>query len=244
MNYKMLISYDGTNYNGWQKQGNTRNTIQGIFENIISRMLGVETEVHGSGRTDAGTHAEGQVANFHADTKMTEEEIKQYLNKYLPNDIAVHEVSKAGDRFHSRLNAKNKTYVYRIWNSDVSDVFNSRFMFKYEKPLDMEKMKEAAAYLCGEHDFSSFCSNKRYKRSKVRNVYSIDVEKTGSEIRLTFNGDGFLYNMVRIMAGTIVECGEGKRDCREIPAVLGSKNRENAGVTLPACGLTLKKVEY
>ena len=244
MNYRMLISYDGTSYNGWQKQGNTRNTIQGIFENIISRMVGAETEVHGSGRTDAGTHAEGQVANFHADINMSADEIKQYINKYLPNDIAVLEVSEAGDRFHSRLNAQKKTYVYRIWNSDVSDVFKQRFMFKYEKPLDMEKMKEAASYLCGEHDFTSFCSNKRYKKSKVRTVYSIDIEKIGDEIRLTFNGNGFLYNMVRIMAGTIVECGEGKIKAEDIPKIIESKNRESAGVTLPACGLTLKKVEY
>ncbi|MBR5468375.1 MAG: tRNA pseudouridine(38-40) synthase TruA [Firmicutes bacterium] len=244
MNYKMIISYDGTAYNGWQKQGNTRNTIQGIFENIISRMLGCETEVHGSGRTDAGTHAEGQVANFHGNTDMSEDEMKQYINKYLPNDIAVLELSKAGDRFHSRLNARRKTYVYRIWNSEVSDVFNQRYMFKYEKPLDIEKMKQAAQYLCGEHDFTSFCSNKRYKKSKIRNVYSIDVEKIGNEIRLTFDGDGFLYNMVRIMAGTIAECGEGKRKCEEIPQIIESKNREDAGVTLPACGLILKKVEY
>jgi len=244
MNYRMLISYDGTSYNGWQKQGNTRNTIQGIFENIISRMVGAETEVHGSGRTDAGTHAEGQVANFHADINMSADEIKQYINKYLPNDIAVLEVSEAGDRFHSRLNAQKKTYIYRIWNSAVSDVFKQRFMFKYEKPLDMEKMKEAASYLCGEHDFTSFCSNKRYKKSKVRTVYSIDIEKIGDEIRLTFNGNGFLYNMVRIMAGTIVECGEGKIKAEDIPKIIESKNRESAGVTLPACGLMLKKVEY
>ena len=244
MNYKMTIAYDGTNYNGWQKQGNTRNTIQWIFENIISRMLDTETEVHGSGRTDAGTHAEGQVANFHGKTDMTLSQMKAYINKYLPNDIALLNIEEADGRFHSRLNAKRKTYVYRILNSDVSDVFNQRFMYKHERPLDLEKMKKAAQQLCGEHDFSAFCSNKKYKKSKVRTVYSINIEKIGDEIRLTFAGNGFLYNMVRIMAGTIVECGEGTRSCEEIPDIIESKTREKAGATLPACGLTLKKVEY
>lgn len=244
MNYKMIIAYDGTAYNGWQKQGNTRNTIQGIFENIISRMLGVPTEIAGSGRTDAGVHAEGQVANFKGKTDMTAEEIKLYINKYLPSDIAVLEVSETEERFHSRLNAKRKIYVYKIHNSAVSDVFEQRFMFNYSAELNIENMKKAAAALCGEHDFTSFCSNKRYKKSKVRTVYGIDIEKSGCDIIMTFTGNGFLYNMVRIMAGTIVECGEGKIKPEDIEKIIESKNRENAGVTLPASGLTLKSVEY
>ena len=244
MNYKMIIAYDGTAYNGWQKQGNTRNTIQGIFENIISRMLGVPTEIAGSGRTDAGTHAMGQVANFKGKTEMTAEEIKLYINKYLPSDIAVLDVSEAEERFHSRLNAKRKTYIYKIHNSSVSDVFNQRFVFNYSPKLNIENMKKAADALCGEHDFTSFCSNKRYKKSKVRTVYSIDIEKNGCDITMTFTGNGFLYNMVRIMSGTIVECGEGKIRPEDVPIILESRTRENAGVTLPACGLTLKSVEY
>ncbi len=243
-NYKLIIFYDGTNYNGWQKQGNTRNTIQGIFENIISKMLGNETEVMGSGRTDAGTHASGQVANFKGETSLTEEEIKEYINTYLPNDIAVLSVEEVDMRFHSRLNAKRKTYEYVIWNSYVSDVFRQRFMFKCTSKLDIENMRKAAEELKGEHDFKAFCSNKRYKKSTVRNVYSIEIEQNGSEIKLVFIGNGFLYNMVRIMAGTIINCGEGKIKAEDIKDIFESKIRENAGVTLPACGLTLKNVEY
>ena len=207
-------------------------------------MLGKETEVMGSGRTDAGTHALGQVANFKGETSLTEEEIKEYINKYLPIDIAVLSVEKTDLRFHSRLNAKKKVYEYRIWNSTVSDVFRQKFMFKCPNALDMEKMKKCAILLTGEHDFKAFCSKKKNKKSTVRTVYSIDIEKAGDEIKLTFTGNGFLYNMVRIMAGTIVNCGEGKINCEDIEEIFKSRDREKAGVTLPACGLTLKKVEY
>ena len=243
-NYKINIQYDGTDYNGWQKQKNTRNTIQWRFERIISELNGYETEVIGSGRTDAGVHAKGQTANFFLKTKLDEAYIKDYINKYLPQDIAVTGVSSVPERFHSRLNAKKKTYVYRILNDLESDVFESRFMYKYPKPLNIENMLKAAEALTGEHDFMAFCSNKRMKKSTVRTVYSIKVESIGNEVRLTFCGNGFLYNMARIMAGTILQCGEGSFSWEDIPAVLESRNRENAGITLPPCGLVLEDVEY
>ncbi|MPN07184.1 tRNA pseudouridine synthase A [bioreactor metagenome] len=175
---------------------------------------------------------------------MAEGEILSFLNKNLPDDIAVSSVERVDDRFHSRLNAKRKTYIYRIWNSEISSVFDRRLMYTSTEALDIEEMKRAAEYFLGSHNFKSFCSNKRYKKSTVREIYSIEVKKIGDEVRLTFCGNGFLYNMVRIMAGTIVQVGEGKINANQIPSMLEAKDREVAGVTLPAQGLTLVKVEY
>lgn len=243
-NYKMVLAYDGTSYNGWQKQGNTRNTIQGKLEFILSRLLEEEIEVDGSGRTDAGAHAKGQVANFHCSKDIECERMLQKLNKSLGNDIAVFSLERINDRFHSRLNAKAKVYEYRIWNDNISNVFEGRYMFQSADTLDLERMRLAAKEFIGDHDFKAFCSNKRYKKTTVRKIYSIDIEKIESEIRITFCGNGFLYNMVRIMAGTILQAGEGKFTQEDIKKMLESKNREVAGVTLPAQGLTLVRVEY
>lgn len=243
-NYKINIQYDGTNYNGWQKQVSKSNTIQWRFERIVSELNGEETQVIGSGRTDAGVHAIGQVANFYLKVKQDEKYVKDYINKYLPSDIAVTEISIVSERFHSRYNAKKKTYIYRILNDLQSDVFESRYVYKYPNKLDIDKMKKAADMLTGKHDFMAFCANKRTKKSTIRTVYSIDINRFGSEIQMEFVGDGFLYNMVRIMAGTILQCGTGEFDYTQIPNVLENRNRQNAGITLPPCGLTLKSVEY
>ena len=243
-NYKITIQYDGTDYNGWQKQASKANTIQWRFERIISELNKKETSVNGSGRTDAGVHARGQVANFFLDEDMDTEYVKDYINKYLPNDIAVTDISIVPERFHSRLSAKKKTYVYRILNSEHSDVFRNRFLYKYPKPLNIDNMKKAAELLIGEHDYKAFCSNKKMKKSTVRTVYSIDITENNKEIDITFEGNGFLYNMVRIMSGTILQCGTGELDFESIPDILKSGKRENAGITLPPCGLTLESVEY
>lgn len=243
-NYKMIIKYEGTRFNGWQKQGNTKNTIQEKIEAVLSQMTGEAIEIAGSGRTDAGAHAYGQVANFHMKNTMAESDILSFVNKNLPDDIAVSSVERVSDRFHSRLNAKRKTYIYRIWNSEVSSVFDRRLMYTSTENMNIDEMKKAAEYFLGSHDFKSFCSNKRYKKSTVREIYSIEVKKIGDEVRLTFCGNGFLYNMVRIMAGTIVQVGEGKIKANQIPTMLEAKDREAAGVTLPAQGLTLVNVEY
>lgn len=243
-NYKLTIQYEGTKYSGWQTQGNTDNTIQGKLEAILKKMLGQTVEVHGSGRTDAGAHARGQVANFKANTTQTKEEILEYLNLYLPQDIGIVEIEEMPNQFHSRLNVKNKTYIYRIWNSAIPNVFERREMYVFPKKLNLEKMQEAADYLTGEHDFKSFCANKRTKKSTVRMIDQIEIQKLGNEVRFTLMGNGFLYNMVRIIVGTLIEVGEGKRKPDDILAILEYKDREAAGGTMPAQGLTLLKVEY
>lgn len=243
MNYRIKIQYEGTRYSGWQRNGG-KETVQGKIETVLSRLFGHKIEINGAGRTDAGVHALGQTANFKVNSGKTKEEILTYLNKYLPEDISVTQIHEADDRFHSRLCAKEKIYCYRIHNSDISNVFTRRFVYKLPQPLDVEKMRKAAEYFKGEHNFSAFCGNRHFKKSPVRKIYSADVEKSGSEIVLTFRGSGFLYNMVRIMTGTLIEVGMGKREAEEIPQIIASENRERAGETAPAKGLMLIDVIY
>ncbi len=244
MNYKLIIQYEGTRYNGWQKQGNTDNTVQGKLELVLQKLCGRPIEVHGSGRTDAGVHAKGQVASFKADIPLSATEITGYFNKYLPKDIAVISTEIAEESFHARLSAAQKTYEYRIWKSPVPEIFGRRIRYCYEGALDAELMDKAAKSFCGTHDFKAFCSNKRYKKSTVRTIYSATVSETDDEIVVTFCGNGFLYNMVRIMIGTLIEIGRGEKSPGCIPQILESKSRENAGYTAPPEGLTLLKVEY
>ena len=243
-NYRMTLQYDGTKYNGWQKQGNTKNTIQEKLETVLGKMTGHSVEIHGSGRTDKGVHAKGQVASFKIAGTFSAEEIKEYLNTYLPDDIAVTTLCEADERFHARLNAKRKTYAYRIWNSDVPNVFKHRFMYTVVESLDIENMRKAAKKLLGEHDFKGFSSVKRTKKSTVRTIYSVGVERFGDEIVFAVTGNGFLYNMVRIMAGTLLEIGLGKCSEDIVDEIFKTKNRELAGETLPGKGLTLLSVEY
>lgn len=243
-NIRLTISYDGSRYDGWQKQGNTANTIQGKLEVVLERMTGVPTEVHGSGRTDAGVHAKAQEANFYTDTLMSTQEIKDYLNEYLPEDIAVNLVTEEKERFHARLSATEKEYVYRIWNSAVPNVFERKYLYRLSEPLEVEKMQKAAECFLGEHDFKSFCGNKRMKKSTVRRVFSAKVERFGEEIRITYRGNGFLYHMVRIMTGTLIEVGLGKRKPEEITDILEKKDRQAAGYLAPPEGLCLARVFY
>ncbi len=243
-NYRITVQYDGTKYNGWQRQGNTANTIQGKIENILEKMTGHSVEIHGSGRTDKGVHAKGQVASFKISTEKSDDEILEYINTYLPEDIAVTEVRMVDERFHARLNAVRKTYVYRIHNSSVPNVFEHRFMHTVENSLDITAMKVAAKEFLGEHDFEGFSSVKRSKKSTVRTIYSVGVERFGDDIVFAVTGSGFLYNMVRIMSGTLVEIGLGKRNIDTIAEVFETKNRQLAGETLPGKGLTLLSVEY
>ena len=243
-NFKMILQYEGTRYQGWQKQESTDNTIQGRLEQLLSKMTGVKTEIQGSGRTDAGVHALGQVANFHADTDMSCAEILKYMNQYLPEDIGVISVEEVPERFHSRLNAVGKTYVYRILNSDLPHVFDRRYVYPYPGKLDVEAMKKAAAYLIGKHDFKAFTSTKKGKKSTVRTIESICIERNGDEICLTYQGDGFLYHMVRILTGTLLEVGAGERKPEDVKEILESGLREKAGTLVPAKGLTLVSVRY
>lgn len=243
-NYKIVLAYDGSRYDGWQKQGNTDNTIQGKLEAVIGRMLGEAVEVCGSGRTDAGVHALAQTANFHGETSMTEGEIKDYLNRYLPEDIGILSVEKISPRFHSRLSACEKTYLYQIETGNKANVFERKYVYCLGKTLDLERMRRGAALLLGERDFKSFCSNKRMKKSTIRNLISISIEEKGSKVLIRYRGNGFLYNMVRILTGTLIEIGLGDRKAEDVIRILEKKDRAAAGPTAPAQGLFLEKVEY
>lgn len=243
MNYRITVQYDGTRYNGWQRQGNTKNTIQEKFENVLSVMCGRKTEIFASGRTDAGVHAMAQTANFKCDVDMTCDEICDYLNHYLPSDILVTSVAEAPERFHSRLNAVSKTYEYTI-ATEKPDVFIRKYVFKSEKKPDTDKMRNAAKLLLGTHDFKGFSSVKRTKKSTVRTINEIEITEKGGLIKIKINGSGFLYNMVRIISGTLLEIGTGDLGESVIGEVFETKSRESAGATLPACGLMLKEVYY
>lgn len=240
----LTLSYDGSRYHGWQRQGNTENTIQQRLEGALSRVLSQPVEISGSGRTDAGAHAKMQVASFKADTALTADEILAGLRALLPEDIAAHSLTDAPPRFHARLSCTGKTYVYRVQNSPVANVFERKYMYRIDEELDLEKMRSAAKVLLGEHDFSAFCSNKRMKKSAVRRVDEIRIDSLGSELRFTVSGNGFLYNMVRIIVGSLLEVGAQRMTQEALAVALESKKRENAGPTAPACGLCLYEVRY
>lgn len=244
INYKMVIAYDGSRYNGWQKQGNTKDTIQGKLEKVLEKLEGREVEVIGAGRTDAGVHALGQVVNVKLESKINEEMLLQYLNQYLPEDIAVLSVKEVPMRFHSRLNATEKTYLYRIYRSEIPNPFIRKYTVTITEELDIEKMRIAAEFLIGEHDFKSFCSLKKSKKSTIRTLYSITIEEIEEEIRISVRGNGFLYHMVRIIIGTLLEVGTGKKKPEEIEQILEKGERQAAGKTAPAHGLFLKEVKY
>lgn len=243
-NYKLTLCYDGSRYRGWQKQGNTDNTIQGKLETLLSRLLDQEIEVAGSGRTDAGVHARAQVCSFRAKTQLSEEELLTKIRAYLPEDIGAVSLEEAAPRFHARLNAVEKTYVYRIWNSDMPNVFDRRYMLSVPEALDVEEMRKAAQHLIGQHDFTSFCANTHMKKSAVRTLHRIEIERQGEELRIALTGDGFLYNMVRLIVGTLLEVGMGRRSAGSLPEILEAKNRKAAGPTAPPQGLMLWEVKY
>ena len=246
-NYRLTIGYDGTRYLGWQKLGEPGSkeygrTIQGKLEAILGKLTGERVEVHGSGRTDAGVHAAAQVASFRTGYDIAPAELMAYMNRYLPEDIAVLAAEEAPERFHARLHARGKRYVYRVRNSAVPDVFRSRYEYTVAEPLDLAAMEAAAAALTGTRDYRPFCASKRTKKSTVRTVDEISVTKRGEVIELSFHGNGFLYNMVRILTGTILEAGWGRLAPAEIPAIFAGERP--AGYTAPARGLTLTEVEY
>ena len=242
--YKITLAYDGSRYDGWQRQGNTDRTIQGKLERVLSRLDEQPVELRGAGRTDAGVHAKGQVADFRLEHSLSPSEVHEYLNHYLPEDIAVLSCESCDPRFHARLSATGKRYVYRIWNSEIPNVFERKFLTAWPQELDLEAMKQGAAHLVGTYDFKAFCANKKFKKSSVRTIYSIDITRIGNEIRFTFEGDGFLYNMVRILTGTLVEIGMGERGANDISAILASLDRTRAGRTMPPQGLILDEVFY
>lgn len=245
-NFKIIIQYEGTRYQGWQRQDSTGNTIQGKLEAILAKMTGLHfVQVDGSGRTDAGVHALGQVANFKIDTKLPAAAVMDYINQYLPEDIGVIAIEEMPERFHSRLNAKGKTYCYRIWNEKLPCVFLRRYVYELPEPLDLDAMRTAAACLVGTHDFKAFTSNKKSRKSTIRTMDAILIDKEGSEVVITYSCDGFLYHMVRILTGTLIEAGLGQRDPASVKTLLEKDaTRHLSGVLVPAKGLCLMEVRY
>lgn len=246
-NFCLLIQYDGSRYNGWQRQGNTENTIQEKLENILDEMYGEPVDLNGSGRTDAGVHALHQVANFRIPRILSRyscQEILRCLNESLPKDIRVLDVEKADERFHARLSAVSKIYEYRIDCGEIANIFERRYLVRVEEPLDLEKMREAADYLTGEHDFKSFCDNRQMKKSTVRTIHEIAMEEDNGILRIRYHGNGFLYHMVRILTGTLLEVGMGDLLPARIPAILEARDRSAAGFTAPPNGLFLMNVFY
>ena len=242
-NLRLDICYDGSRYKGWQRLPGSDATIQGKIEQCLSKILGESIEISGSGRTDAGVHARGQVANFHCESTMRAEEILANLRRYLPEDIGIYSCRDCSERFHARLNAKEKTYLYRIWNSDAPCVFDRKFVAVMQDQLDMAAMERAARHLEGEHDFSAFCGNPKFKKSTVRYIRSVRIQRVGEEVRIFFTGNGFIHNQVRIMVGTLIEVGRGERRADSIPELFGGKRAE-AGFLAPAQGLCLMEVTY
>lgn len=243
-NYKMTVSYDGTRYQGWERQKNTDMTIQGKLEHVLGLLAGGQVEVIGSGRTDAGVHAKAMTANAKFETDKTPEEICAYLNHYLPEDIAVLEVRAASERFHSRYNAVGKTYCYTCYTGSSKPVFDRKYVYVPEKIPDMKRMQKAAEYLMGTHDFASFCTNKKKKKSTVRTVDKIEITRNGAYLKFVFHGNGFLHHMVRILTGTLLEVGWGMRTPESMEALLEAQNRALAGFTVPAQGLCLMRVDF
>lgn len=269
-NFKMTIRYDGSRFQGWESQPGVEMTIEGKIESVLERMLEEENNVNikgaplgkvedesedaiinkipvkviASGRTDAGVHAIGQVANVHLDTEMKAADIQSYMNRYLPDDIAIEDLKDASERFHARYNALGKTYRYTCYYGDSKPVFDRKYVTVLDEQPDIKKMREGAEYLIGTHDFKSFCANPRMKKSTVRCVDSIDIEKEGPYIRMYFHGNGFLQNMVRILSGTLLEVGFGRITPQKVGDILEAKDRKMAGPTAKAQGLCLIKVDY
>lgn len=243
-NIKLTIEYDGSRYKGWQKLTDTDMTIQAKLEAVLSKMTEENIELIGSGRTDVGVHALNQVANFKTNSTIHVNDIMNYLYNYLPEDIVVTSAEEVDERFHSQYNVKSKKYTYRIWNSKYHDPFLRKYSAHVPEPLNIDKMRRATAYLIGEHDFTSFHSTRSQKKSSIRTIYSITIENKAELIEITCHGNGFLHNMVRVIAGTLIEVGAGRMKPEYLKEILENKDRTLAGSTAPAKGLFLVDVEY
>lgn len=243
INIKLKISYDGEKYYGWQRQPDYI-TVEGEIEKALLDLFGYEVDLLGSGRTDKGVHAIEQVANFHVKTKIKPEQIKFALNSRLPQQIRINESVLVDEDFHARYSGVGKTYVYQIYNCRTNSPFFRKYALFVPFNLDVEKMKEASQLILGEHDFKAFRSLNSSAKTTVRTIYDFKVEKNNKLITLEITGNGFLYNMVRIIAGTLVEIGSNKRDISCIEDALKTGNRQLLGHTLKASGLFLKKVYY
>lgn len=241
MNIKLTIQYDGTNYHGWQIQPGCR-TVQQTVADAVSSVTGEKNIITGCGRTDAGVHAESYICNFHTSSSIPEDRYAYALNTHLPNDIVCKKSELVRDDFCSNRSAVKKRYVYRILNSEFRDVFYSRYSWHYKYPLDIDKMRFEAKAFLGEHDFVGFASSGFSVKTTVRTIYSLDIFKEKNMLTIDVVGNGFLYNMVRIIAGTLVQAGAGM--ISDIDQIIKSRDRSRAGITAPACGLCLKEVFY
>ncbi|MHC1750023.1 MAG: tRNA pseudouridine(38-40) synthase TruA [Cellulosilyticaceae bacterium] len=244
-NYKITLAYDGTKYIGWQRQVESpEKTIQGRIEKVLSVLFEESIQLSGSGRTDAGVHAKGQVANFHAKKLLPVEDVMTYLVTYLPKDIAILDVRLASERFHARYNATHKVYCYTLDTGLAVNPFTRKYTYHVPETLDIIAMQDAANHLIGKHDFKSFTSLKSKKKSTIRTISRIAVLKEGNLIKIHYEGDGFLQHMVRIISGTLIEVGNGTRTSISIPSLLEACDRSLAGPTAPPEGLCMEAVYY
>jgi tRNA pseudouridine38-40 synthase len=242
-NFKITLEYDGTNYSGWQIQKNTDQTIQQVLESCLTRLNKSPVKATASGRTDAGVHAKEQVVNFSLDVSIPEERLPFALNSLLPEDIICKKAEKVSSNFNARFDARGKRYRYRILNSSIPSVFTRHFFYNLRQPLNFNKLRLAARKFIGKHDFAAFQAKGSDVNDTVRTIKDITIRKHGCEYRVDIIGNGFLYKMVRIMVGTLIEIGLKKRK-PDINQILKSKDRKKAGFTAPAKGLTLVKVYY
>lgn len=243
-NIKMIVQYDGSNFKGFQKLKDNENTIQGKLESVLSKMTNENIEIIGSGRTDMGVHAYGQVVNFKTNCTLSLNKIHKYLYEYLPQSISIKELEEVDDRFHSRYNAKRKVYLYKIDNNEYPNPFNRKYSCHVAKKLDLAKMRKVAEVLVGEHDFTSFCSSKSKKKSHVREIYSISINEKNGLIEIFVEGNGFLYNMVRIIVGTLIDAGHNKITANQVKTLIELKDRSKSPETAPSKGLFLYRVKY
>ncbi len=243
-NYKIIVQYDGSKYKGWQKLKDSDLSIQQKIETVLSRMSGEEIQVIGCGRTDAGTHAENYVANFHTNSRMSPKLILNHLYEFLPQDIVVKSVEEVDERFHAQHNAKSKTYVYSITKGKFRNVFNRKYSFHSEEKLDLVQMKNAAEYLIGTHDFQSFTSLKEGSKSTIRTINSLDIIENGMVIEIVINGNDFLLHMARLVVGALLEVGKNKIEAIDVLKILNEKKRTEAVPLAQPKGLCLRDVKY
>ncbi len=241
--YKLTMAYDGSRYQGWQRQANTDNTIQFVLEWSIGKLVGYRVHVSGSGRTDAGVHARGQVASVQLSKLYDTDDLMASINRYLPEDIRITKVELMPNGFDARKSAKGKKYEYYIDCREKPDVFSRRYCYHYPAKLDIDAMRDAVPYFVGVKNFSSFTDDKQCA-DPVRKILDIKIVCSGEKVRITYYGTGFLYHMCRILTGTLLEIGTGQREAEKIPVVIAAEDRSLAGFLAPAKGLFLRKVYY
>lgn len=242
-NFKITISYNGSRFFGWQKQQGKR-TVQGVLEDAIFSLTGTRVDVEGSGRTDRGVHALGQVANFFLETPMPCQNLRRALNNLLPNDVQITKVQLADENFHARFCAKKKTYKYVVQVGGQKNAVLADTLAFYPYAVDLSKMQQAAQLFVGTHNFHGFCSAQTSAKTFERQIYSLTIRKRGRIFTFSVCGNGFLYNMVRIIVGTLLDVGRGQLNLQDVQNALQNGNRQQSGTTMPPNGLYLVRVEY